>query len=122
MEKPRTNELGQPVGAPLPDWNPPPFPEESIIEGRFCRLEPLDTESHAAALFAANARDESGANWTYLPYGPFSEIDEYTAWVESVAAESDPQFYAVISAESGVAAGVLSLLRIKPEAGSIEVG
>src|SRR3546814_6139167 len=46
----RTNELGQPIGAPLPGWTPRPRPPRSVMEGRFCRLEPLDPDRHAADL------------------------------------------------------------------------
>jgi hypothetical protein len=53
----RYNELGQPIGAPLPDWSPRPFPPRTPIEGRFCRVEPLDAERHAAELFKANSDD-----------------------------------------------------------------
>jgi hypothetical protein len=42
------------------------------IDGRHCRLEPIDPERHAAALFEANALDTTGGMWTYLPYGPFA--------------------------------------------------
>ena len=35
------NPLGQPVGFALPGWTPPP-PPRAAMEGRYCRLEPLD--------------------------------------------------------------------------------
>ena len=82
---------------------------------------------HAGELFAADGADTDGTSWTYLPYGPFDELETYTAWVSEVAARDDPYFYAIIDTEQGSptqdrAAGVLSLLRITPDAGSIEVG
>ncbi len=58
--------------------------------------------------------------WTYLPYGPFSEPLPYHAWVEEVAGRDDPLFFAIVV--DGRAAGVASLQRIDPSAGSIEVG
>ncbi|MCL4108456.1 UNVERIFIED_CONTAM: hypothetical protein GTU68_046149 [Idotea baltica] len=116
------NEFGQPIGHDLSDWQAPPFPEKAPIEGRYCRLEPLSVDRHVVDLFAAKALDEKGENWTYLPYGPFSDRMEYTNWIESVASAQDPQFYAVILKTSGEAVGVLSYLRIEPQVGSIEVG
>ena len=86
------------------------------------RGEPLDPARHAAALHAANTRDASGRNWTYLPYGPFPTPEAYRQWAEGVATGSDPLFYAVVDAGSGDAIGVASFLRISPESGSIEVG
>ncbi len=67
MEQP-SNELGQTVGSLVPDWEPRPRPQRELIEGRYCRLEPLDPGQHAADLFAANSADVAGRSWTYLPY------------------------------------------------------
>ncbi len=116
-----TNALGQPIGPAVAGWSPRPLPAASELAGRTCRLERLSPERHAEALFAADRADVRGESWTYLPYGPFAEYESYRRWVEEAAAGSDPRFYAVVGAD-GVAAGVLSLLRIQPEAGSIEVG
>ena len=51
---------------------------------------------------------------------PFCTLEGYREWVESVHAESDPLFFAIL--ESGKPVGVASYLRITPSAGSIEVG
>ena len=91
------------------------------MEGRYCRLEPLDPARHAAALFAANALDTAGRSWTYLPYGPFENLTSYHSWMEQFCAGTDPLFYAIITGAQG-AVGVASYLRIDPAKGSIEVG
>ena len=75
------NHLGQPIGFPLPAWKPPPSPPRVPMEGRWCRLEPLDPDRHAAALFAAFAADVDGRGWTYLAYGPFETLADYRAWM-----------------------------------------
>jgi RimJ/RimL family protein N-acetyltransferase len=118
----RTNELGQPIGFAVPDWRPPPRPPRETLAGRWCRLEPIDPARHAAALFEANALDADGSGWTYLPYGPFDDLDAYTEWMRRTCLGDDPLFFAVIDAASGRAVGVASWLRIDPAAGSIEVG
>lgn len=92
------------------------------MAGRFCRVEPLDTQLHVACLHKANQADVSGAMWTYLPYGPFDTMESYLAWAEGVCRGRDPLFYAIVDAATGRAAGVASYLRIAPESGSIEVG
>ena len=107
------------LGTELPDWTPPPWPGPMALEGRYARLEPL-APGHAAALHAANRADD--AIWDYLPYGPFASEPAYAAWVERMAGKADPLFFAVIDRERGAPGGVASLLRIAPEAGSIEVG
>lgn len=119
---PDTNPLGQPIGLPVPDWKPAARPARKSMTGRFCRLEPLDAAQHAADLFAANALDAEGRNWTYLPYGPFDSFTSYRAWVEQVSATADPLFFAIVSLATGKAVGVASYLRIDPANGVIEVG
>ena len=116
------NALGQPLGSRVDGWKPPPPPPREPMEGRTCRLEPLDVERHAADLHAANALDTDCANWTYLPYGPFATLDDYLVWLHRVATVADPQFYAIVDLATGTATGVASYLRIDPAAGSIEVG
>jgi RimJ/RimL family protein N-acetyltransferase len=116
------NAFGQPVGFSLPGWKPPGLPSREGMEGRYCRVEPLNPSLHAATLYAANAMDVEGRMWTYLPYGPFDSLDSYRAWAEEMSARSDPLFYAIIDKATDRPVGVASYLRIDPAAGSIEVG
>lgn len=92
------------------------------MEGRFCRLEPLDPVRHTEELFAVNAEDRAGRSWTYLPYGPFASLADYRAWIEAHSRTDDPLFFAILDQSTGRAAGVASYLRITPGSGSIEVG
>ena len=117
-----TNHLGQPVGSAVPGWKPPLLPPYEPIEGRWCRVEPLDLERHTADLHAANALDVQGINWTYLPYGPFETLYGYRAWVEERCRTSDPLFYAIVELGKERAVGVASHMNIDPSNGSIEVG
>ena len=116
------NALGQPVGYPVPGWTPPPRPSREPMQGRFCRLEPLDPDRHAAGLFDANAADVDGASWTYLPYGPFPDLSSYRDWMGAYCQGDDPLFFAIVDRSDGLPVGVASYLRIAPAAGSIEVG
>ena len=118
----QSNSLGQPVGLPVPNWSLPRLPVRELVEGRYCRLEPLDPLRHAQELFQANSLDKDGRNWTYLPYGPFSTFDEYLGWLSPYALSLDPLFFVIIDLKSGLAVGVCSYLRIDPRHGSIEVG
>jgi RimJ/RimL family protein N-acetyltransferase len=114
----RLNHLGQPIGESVGDWKVPPVPPRDAMQGRYCRLEPLEAR-HARELWDANAHDRDHHNWTYLPYGPYRTFEDYAAWVEEARAKPDPLFFAVLT---NTAAGVASYLRIAPDAGSIEVG
>lgn len=117
-----TNQLGQPIGVAVPNWTPPPAPPRATLTGRFCRIEPLSVERHATALYAANRLDTEGRMWTYLGYGPFADIDAYSAWMTRTCQGNDPLFYAIVDAATGKAVGVASYLRIDPANGAIEVG
>lgn len=117
-----SNHLNQPVGHVVDAWQPPPPPPREPMEGRFCCLEPLDPMRHAESLYAANALDVEGRNWTYLPYGPFDSLDSYRAWMERQCCGSDPLFYAIVDLANGKAVGIASYMRITPGSGSIEVG
>lgn len=116
------NSQGQPLGFPVPDWKPATRPTPKVLEGRFCRLEPLNSKRHSEDLFSANKLDVDGKNWTYLPYGPFDSFLSYKSWVEQYDSSLDPLFFAIASKISGKALGVASFLRIEPKNGSIEVG
>ncbi len=120
--QPSLNDHGQPIGFPLPDWTAPPHPPREPMQGRFCRLEPLDPDRHAAALFAANAADADGRSWTYMAYGPFPTLASYREWMRKSCLGDDPLFFAIIDLADGRPAGVASYLRIAPASGSIEVG
>lgn len=111
---------GRPVGDPVPGWSVASAPARTRLEGRFCVLEPVSPERHTATLFAACAADD--AIWTYLPYGPYrDEAALHTRLAES-AESADPLFFAVCDPVSGAALGVLSLMRITPAHGVIEIG
>ena len=121
MAPPHSNALGQPVGFEVSAWNPPPRPDRAAMDGRYCRIEPLD-EHHATQLHAANGRDVDGRTWTYLAYGPFPNEEAYRTWHAAACRGADPLFYAIVDRATGRAAGVASYLRIEPSSGSIEVG
>src|SRR5205823_7445731 len=99
-----------------------PRPPRTAMVGRFCTIEPLDTERHAAELFAANAEDREGRMWTYLPWGPFDNFAAYRQWAETASRIADPFLHAIIDAETGQAIGAAAYLRIEPQQGVIEVG
>ena len=116
------NHLGQPVGAPVAGWSPRPRPPRTAIAGRFCTVEPLDPERHAAQLFAAYAEDREGRMWTYLPRGPYASPDEYRSFAETACRADDPLVHTILDNNSGEAVGTASYMRIEPSVGVIEIG
>jgi RimJ/RimL family protein N-acetyltransferase len=116
------NDLGQPIGFPVPNWTPRALPPRTPMEGRFCRIEVLDPEKHAAEIYDANVEDRDGRSWTYLGYGPFAHYADYRAWADAAAKSGDPLFHAIVDVATGKATGIASFLRIDPGVGVIEIG
>jgi len=120
--EPHRNALGQPVGFPVEGWTPRPPPPRTPIEGRFCRVEPLDPERHARELFAAYSEDREGRLWTYLPRGPYASLADYRSWAEAACRGDDPLVHAIIDNATGAPVGTAAYMRIEPAVGVIEIG
>ena len=122
MAQTRVNDLGQPIGPPLPDWRGVERPPRTAMLGRYCRVEPLDPARHAEDLYQANALDPSRRNFTYLTIGPFDSFDAYREWMTGAAKSEDPLFHAIVDTATGKAVGIATFMRIDPKNGVIEVG
>jgi len=116
------NQLGQPIGFAMPNWEPRPRPPRDAIDGRFCRLELFDPDRHCAELFDAYAEDKEGRTWTYLAYGPFAGFGGFRDLMQAHFFGQDLLCHIIIDRTSGRAAGMASYMRIDPAMGSIEVG
>ncbi len=92
------------------------------MEGRFCRVELLNPETHLDDLYGAFADDPEGLLWTYMVDGPFDSREEFRAWLDSICTTDDPLFHAIVDLSTNRAAGVAAYMRIKPDVGVIEVG
>ena len=114
------------LGVPVPNWVPPPSPDqmqwEDEMQGRYVQLEPLKAARHCDELFAAFAADAKNQIWDYLPYGPFATAADLADWMHATCTKPDPYFFAIIHQATHRAVGVASYLRINPNCGSIEVG
>ena len=116
------NPYGQPIGEPMPEWSTRPLPGRVTLQGNFCRLEPLDPGLHAGDLYEAYRSAPDDRDWTYMPAGPFQDVDEYRRYAGEISGKADPFHYAVIDTALGKAVGSLALMRIEPKHGVIEVG
>lgn len=121
---PDRNALGQPVGDPVPGWQPRPAPEPVTLTGRHVTVRPL-TSAQYADLFAAVCGPADDDLWTYRT------IERPTAlaglWMHLADQLERPDWvsFALVPAEgasAGRAAGIASYLRIVPEAGQVEIG
>ncbi|QOL13403.1 GNAT family N-acetyltransferase [Dickeya dianthicola] len=118
----RLNEYQQPIGKALPDWQGATLPGGQPLVGRYCRLERVDVERHAADLYDAYQDAHDLRDWTYLPVGPFDTFEAYRIYLTATTTLTDPMHYAVVDLVSGKAVGTLALMRIDALNGVIEVG
>lgn len=116
------NDFGQPIGVAVPDWKPRPRPQRIQLDGRYCRLEPVNAQAHATDLFAAYHDAPDDRDWTYLfAVRPETEV-EARAYLTRLAASEDPLHFTIIDLTDGKAVGTAALMRIEPTHGVIEVG
>jgi RimJ/RimL family protein N-acetyltransferase len=89
------------------------------IEGRYCRIEALDPVLHGEALWQTFSSADS--LWTYMAYGPFGDERSFAVWLDERVVLLDPFSYAVVDLATG-AAGIVTLLEIRPAMRVIEMG
>lgn len=104
----------------LQNWRRPSVPNFGLLSGRYVDLERIDLGRHCRELFEVFEHDERA--WKYLSYGPYASYEDYYIWWQDRAYLEDPYFLVVRDLSCGMALGVLSLLRINADDGSIEVG
>jgi len=104
----------------LKNWTTRPFPPRKVLDGRYCRLEPLDVARHGADLVAAMAGADSA--WDYLPAPPPKDRAEYEALLQSMVDKTDICPFAVVDRHDGKAKGHLWMMEIRPAHGVFEVG
>jgi RimJ/RimL family protein N-acetyltransferase len=93
----------------------------TALRGARVAVEPLRVDAHGDGLWVAATEGADPLLWNYLGYGPFDgDRPGFDAHLRAQEASADPRFYAVVV--DGVAAGVVSYLRIEPAHGAIEIG
>jgi len=117
-----TNDFGQPIGFPVPGWTPRALPPRTAMTGRYCRVEPVSVERHAADLYAAYSEAPDGRDWTYLPTERPADLAAYRDFLAKAAADRDRLHHAIIDLATGRAVGTAALMRADPANGAIEVG
>ncbi|MEO5665811.1 MAG: GNAT family protein [Nocardioides sp.] len=116
----RTNDFGQPIGVPVPDWTPRPATAPEVLVGPRVRLERLRPD-HAATLHGPMVLESSPRIWTYYPYPDLTEPSAFDAYVATLLSLPAAWPMAVLTPD-GVGRGVACYLRMDPANGSVEVG
>ena len=108
------------MSADLSGWKPPPFPPRQVLDGLWCRLEPLSVERHAGRLWRfMEGQDQV---WDYLPLPPPKDEAEYRAVLAAMEANSAIVPLAIIDKADGESKGHLWIMEIRPAHGVFEVG
>ena len=117
----RTNEHGQQIGDPVPDWSPRRPPDTVTLQGRYVRLEPV-AAAHAADLHRALGGVDDDPLWTYRHDGRPEDVAGFARMIADLASGTDTVTFALVPAGTGSAAGLATLCRVDPDHGSVEVG
>jgi RimJ/RimL family protein N-acetyltransferase len=113
---------GLAIGPKITATMPAKRPERIVLDGRFCRLEPLDPARHGEQLFTASSPPDAAARHQYLFEDAPTTKAEFKTWLEGRAASDDPLFFAVVDKRTGRCEGRQTLMRIDPANLSIEIG
>ena len=118
----RINQLGQPIGDALPDFQPGGLPNLDRIGGQYVIIERLSKDKHGEDLYEVYGPDSPADMWTYLFQNPVQNQDEWAALLEQMLAVQDRFHYAIVDKGSGKALGTFALMRIDRSNRVIEVG
>lgn len=105
---------------PVLNWTAPPFPPARVLEGRYCRLEPIDPARHLDDIWAVNAGQDH--IWEWMPAHPPQTKEAYGELLAMMAGKAGIVPFAIIDKADGKAKGHLWLMEIRPEQGVFEVG
>lgn len=119
---PDINNYHQPIGEIVSGWTGvAPLPR-TPLQGRVCRLEPLDADRHCDDLFLAYHRAADGRDWTWLGAGRPATRQETWHWAQQKVADDGLIPWAVIEQASGRAVGVVCFMHIDAPNGVVEIG
>eukprot|EP01053_Blabericola_migrator_P001557 Blabericola_migrator_1__1556@NODE_140_length_13109_cov_183_610106_g122_i0_p5_GENE_NODE_140_length_13109_cov_183_610106_g122_i0NODE_140_length_13109_cov_183_610106_g122_i0_p5_ORF_typecomplete_len234_score34_91Acetyltransf_3/PF13302_7/6_9e22Acetyltransf_4/PF13420_7/8_9e12Acetyltransf_1/PF00583_25/2_1e06Acetyltransf_8/PF13523_6/0_051GNAT_acetyltran/PF12746_7/0_065_NODE_140_length_13109_cov_183_610106_g122_i051405841 len=117
----RLNEFNQPIGDPLPHWQPREMPSITVMEGAYCRLEKTTFDRHSDDIYnliCAPSVEKSSLTYFILP--PSQTREEFDQWFKGACKASDPYQFAIVDKADGRVKGCVSLFRIDPKNGVIE--
>jgi RimJ/RimL family protein N-acetyltransferase len=110
------------IGPKLKNPAPARPPERIVLDGRYCRLEPIDPKRHAEELFAASTPTGAAGRFRYLFDTEPETRADLDDWLQKAVLSADPLVFAVIDKRTGRVEGRQTLMRITPEQQSIEIG
>jgi RimJ/RimL family protein N-acetyltransferase len=110
------------VSEDLSNWKARARPQRAVLEGRYVRLEPLESKRHGEGLYEASTMADAESRFRWLfEYTPATR-NELQPWLDKSQASEDPLFFAVIDKATAKVAGRQALMRIDTGFGVIEIG
>ncbi len=106
----------------LKEYAPKKHPGDVSLIGKYVRVEPIDWDVHAENLDQAITGKENSDLWTYIPFGPFDDIQSCKAVMSYVGQQFDWQSMCIVSQNDNTALGTASYMRLRPQYGSAEIG
>lgn len=118
---PEINQHGQVVNDIVPHWKGASVLRRTPLNGRFCRLEPLDATRHAVDLFDAYVLGDD-SDWTWLASCQPESVAATADWLQGKVQDAALVPLAVIDRHSERAVGLVAYMAIEQQLGSVEIG
>ncbi len=106
----------------LDQWAMRPEPNLNALKGRFIHIEQAQFPEGADALFAATDGPGNEDIWRYIPFGPSENAAALGAAMAFIINDQKWMTYIFRDAATNAVLGMASYMRIRPEAGSAEIG
>lgn len=103
---------------PLNGW---PKPERITLEGKYCRLEPIQL-THSDRLYELVTIPSAEERYRYISNLPPKSREEHEAWIRKEVTSEEFITFVIVNKRTGEIEGRQSLMRIFPEHGSVEIG
>ena len=106
----------------LKNWQGCPAPERVTLKGNRVYLTPCSASEHTNALFELISLPSEEAIWTYMPAGPYPTLEEFQKEMKFWEIRTEMLHYTIVYEETNKPLGMMALLNINPDQGSIEIG
>jgi RimJ/RimL family protein N-acetyltransferase len=117
----RRNELGQPIGDPVPGWVGAESPSRCTLTGAQVRLVPLSS-THVDELYDALCGPDDAGLWTYRPSPMPADRAGLGDLVAAAESDEPAVTFAIVPNAVESPRGMATLMRVDAAQGSIEVG
>lgn len=106
----------------LSSWRDRPAPDLKPTAGRYVVVEPASFPGAGDDLYGVLGGAKNDDLWTYMPRGPFETAASLNDALEEANRRKEWMTHLFRDPRDGAPLGMASYMRIRPEAGSAEVG